>query len=515
VANLLLARANRRTREMAIRSALGAERPRLLRQCLVESSLLSFLGAGFGIVLAVLLIAALRKFGPADLPRLQDVTLHPIALIFTLALSVITSLLFGFVPAWRLAQTSPQNCLKETSQIGTIRKTFGLQNLVAIAEIAAALVLLIGGSLLLQSFVHILNVPLGLNPEGAFVVRTIFDTGRYPDSLKRDAIQKELLERLSHIPGVTATAAASHLPLSDNRQIGFRLEHAAADDFHWAENSLVSPGYFQTMGITLVRGRDFTSEDRRDAPNAAIINETFAKQFFPGQDPLGQRYYWGGRAIFTIVGVAADVHISALDADPPPMIYNSMFQIQSGASSQTAFILRSNASRSAAQQGIFRSVQEQIWSIDKDLPLYNTTTLSALVSQSVAQRRFTTLLMGGFAAIALLLAMIGLFGVVSFLVAERTREMAVRMALGANRSRICWMVLRQGGTLGLAGCLVGLALFAGTSRLFATSLYQTNPLDPTTLLLVPALLLTVTLLAVYAPARRAMQVDPMVALRYE
>ena len=515
VASLLLSRANHRSREMAIRGALGAAHMRLLSQCLVESALLCLLGAGTGVMLAFALNEALRKFGPADLPRLQEVTLHPITLIFTLILSVVTSLLCGFVPAWRLSQTSPQNCLKETSQIGATRKARGLQCLVAVAEIAAALVLLVVGSLVVQSFVHILNVPLGLQPEGAFVVRTIFDNARYPDSQKRGATQKELIERLSHLPGVSSAAAASHLPLSDERQIGFRLEHAAADDFHWAANSLVSPGYFQTMGIPLLRGRDFTTDDRRDAISVAVVNEAFARQFFPRQNPLGQRFHWGDRALFTIVGVVTDVRISALDVDPPPMIYNSMFQVQSGASSRTAFVLRTNSSGANPQQDIFRAVQEQVWSIDKGLPLYNTTTLSALISQSVAQRRFTTLLMSGFAAIAALLAMIGLFGVVSFLVAERTREMAVRVALGADRARICWLVLRQGATLGLTGCLLGLALFAATARLFFTGLYQTSAFDPLTLFLVPVVLLAVTVLAVYLPARRAMRVDPMVALRYE
>jgi putative ABC transport system permease protein len=515
VANLLLARANHRSREMAIRSALGAERLRLLQQCLAESGLISLFGASGGILLASVLVDALRKLGPASLPRLQDTTLHPATLVFTLVLSVVTSLLFGFLPAWRLSQTSAQESMKQTAQIGMSRRAHRLQNLVAIAEIAAALVLLIGSSLLMQSFVHLLNVPLGIQPEGAVVVRTLFDRARYPDPLKRDAVQKELIERLAHLPGVNSAAAASHLPLSDERQIGFRLEHAAPDDYHWAANSLVSPGYFRTMGISLLRGRDFSPEDRRDAPDVAIINETMAKQFFAGRDPLGQRFQWGDREFFTIVGVAADVRISGLDADPPPMIYDSMFQIESGASGRTAFILRSTASSNSTQQGMFRAVQQQVWAVDKDIPLYDTTTLSTLVSESVAQRRFTTLLIGSFAAVALTLAMIGLFGVVSYLVAERMREMAVRMALGADRVRIAWLVLQQGGTLGLVGCLVGLALFVGTSKVFAANLYQTNPFDPTTLVLVPTLLLAVTLLAAYVPARRATRVDPMVALRYE
>jgi len=419
------------------------------------------------------------------------------------------------VPAWRLSGVSPQATLKESAQIGKMRGSQIMQNVLGVIEIAVALVLLIGGSLLLRSFVRLLQVPLGFRPEGAVIVRTFFDRARYPDPLKREAVQKELLSRLSTLPGVTSVAAASHLPLSDIRQIGFRLETAAQDNYHWAENSLVSPGYFQAMGIPRLRGRVFTEQDGRNSPYVAVINETLAKQYFPGSDPIGKRFYWGGRAIFTIVGVSADVRISALDADPPPMIYNSMFQIESGASARTALVLRLANTGPSAQQGIFQAVQERISSLDKDLPLYGITTLSALISESLAQRRFTLLLMGGFAALALLLAIIGLFGVVSYVVAQRSRELAVRMALGAERAQIGWMVLRQAARLGLTGCAVGLGLFALGAPLLQASLYHTSRFDPFTLSVVPLLLLSVALFAAYWPARRATRVDPIVALRYE
>jgi predicted permease len=515
VANLLLARANGRVREMSIRTALGASRTVLMKQCLLESSLLSVLGAGTGIILAVFLVESLRKFGPANLPRLQDVTLHPGTLLFTLLLSLATSFIFGFVPAWRLSQTSPQECLKETGQVGKARNAHRLQNIVAATEIAAALVLLIGSSLLIRSFVNVLNAPLGIQPEKALVVRTIFDHTRYPDPLKRDEAQKQLLDKLSRLPGIASAAMASHLPLSDERQIGFRLETAAPDDFHWAANSLVSPGYFGTMGISLIRGRDFNLTDRHDTPNVAVINEALAKQFLPAQDPIGKRFHWGGLAVFTIVGIAGDVRVSSLDADPPPTIYYSAFQVDRGASGRSAFVLRTTASDSSLQQGIFRAVQEQIWSVDKDLPIYGTTTISSMIAESLAQRRFTTLLMGGFAAIALLLATIGLSGVVSFIVSERTREMALRMALGAQPGQILYIVLREAGSLGVVGCLAGLALFRALSGLFEASLYQVRVFDPLAIAGVPLLLLGVTLLAAYLPAHRATQVEPLIALRYE
>lgn len=514
VANLLLARATHRAREMAIRGAIGATRARIFRQCLIESGLFALLGAGCGIALALALIRALRHFGPADLARLHDVVIHPLALWFTLGISLLTSVLFGIIPAWRLSQISPQACLRETSQ-GPARSSHRLQNRVAIGEIALALALLIGSSVLLKSFVRVLDVPFGFDPNGAVVVRTLFDRPRYPDPVKREAVQKELLARLSQMPGVTAVAAASHLPLSDEREIGFRLEHAAPNDFHWAQNSLVSPGYFHAMGISLIQGRDFKYEDNRQTPPVAIINETFARQYFPKGDAIGQRFNWGGRALFTIIGIAADVHISALDADPVPMIYDSMFQVESGASSRTAFILRVPQLSHNAQQEIVSAVRQQVWSVDKDLPVYNATTLQALVSESLAQRRFTTLLMAAFAATALLLAAIGLFGVISYLVSERNRELAVRMALGADRRRILWMVLRRAAKMALAGCGIGLALFAMGSRLLKGALFNTSALDPLTLLAAPLILIGIALLAAYWPARRAMRSDPMHALRYE
>jgi len=306
-------------------------------------------------------------------------------------------------------------------------------------------------------------------------------------------------------------AAASHLPLSDERQIGFRLEHAAADDYHFAENSLVSSGYFRAMGIQLLRGRDFNDQDRPNTTPVAIISETMAKQYFAGQDPIGQRFQWGDRDYFTIVGVAADVHISALDADPPAMIYDSMYQVESGASGHTAFVLHAEGSAENA----FEEVRQQVWSVDKDLPMFSATTMSTLVSESLAQRRFSVLLLASFAVIALVLAAVGLFGVISYLVAERTREFGVRIALGAERGNIYRQVLRRAGLVGIAGCGLGLALSVFATRLLQASLYRVSRFDAPTLVLVPVVLLSVALFAAYWPARRAATVDPMVALRYE
>lgn len=511
VANLLLARASERNREMAVRCTLGAEPVRLMKQCLIESLLLSFLGATAGLVIANGLVAGLRRFGPSNVPRLHDLALDPVALAFALVLSVAAAVFFGFVPAWRLSHAAPQESLKESTQVGAARGTQRLQNSVATVEIAAAVVLLIAGGLLLRSFVRLLNSPFGFDPKNAFVVRTLFDDARYPDPLKREAVQKDLLERLKSLPGVTVAAAASHLPLSDTRQIGFRLEHAAPDDFHFAENSLVSPGYFRAMGISLIQGRDFAEQDTRKTPPVAVVSEALARQFFPGQNPIGQRFQWGNREFFTIIGVAEDVHIAALDAAPSPMIYDSMFQIQSGASSRTAFVLRSQAS----EQDVFGEVQQQVWAVDKELPVYNTTTLASLVSESLAQRRFTVLLLAAFSMLALTLAAIGLFGVISYLVTQHTREFGVRMALGAERKDIYRQVLSRAAVVGIGGCAIGIAASFLVSGLLRASLYHVSRFDAETILAAPVLLLGVAFFAALWPARRAAKIDPMVALRYE
>ena len=511
VANLLLARASSRTHEMALRIAIGANRRRIIHQCLGESALLGLLGSAAGILLAVVLLVGLRRFGPASLPRLQDVFVHPVVLLFAVTLSMITSVFFGFAPAWRLSRVPPQAALRTAKQASGDRGSLRLQNSVAAAEIAIAFVLLIAGGLLLRSFTRLVESPFGFNPQSAFVVRTVFDRVRYPEPVKRDVVQMQLLDSLSRLPGISAVAEASHLPLSDTRQIGFRLEHAAAEDFHVAENSLVSWGYFRAMGITLRAGRDFTRGDRRDTPPVAIINQALSRKYFAGQNPIGKHLEWGDRGAFAIVGVADDVHISSLDADPPPMIYFDMFQVQSGVSGKTAFILRGPG----AGPDLVPAIRREVWSEDRELPLYEAATLQSLISESLAQRSFTLVLLGAFAVTALLLAAVGIFGVISYLVAQRSREFGVRMALGANRAQITHLVLARGAWIAIAGCACGLGLSLVASRLLLTSLYRTNRYDPVMLCAVPLLLTAVVLLASWIPARRAARVDPMEALRIE
>jgi predicted permease len=489
---------------------VGANRIRLMRQCLIESLVLAFGGAAFGVLLAEGLLFSLRVWGPQNVPRLQDASLNPQVLFFTLTVTVGTGILFGLVPAWQMSQISPQTALKDTSQVGAGRGQ-RLLDAIAISEIALAMVLLIAGGLLLRSFVQLVQTPSGFDPKGTLVVHTNFDRARYPQSARRSVVQRELLERFAHLPGVTSVAAASHLPLSDERQIGIRLEDAAPDDFHWAANSVVSPGYFNTMGVPLLRGRDFNDQDRPQSLPVVVVSQAFVNQYLSGPNPLGQRFYWGDRGLFTVIGVAADVHVAALDADPPPMVYHSMFQIESGATSRTAFLLRGGQD----QAGQFSEIERIVWSVDRDLPLYDQTSLSTLVEESLAQRRFTLQLLSAFGLCAVMLATVGLFGVMSYLVEHREREFGLRMALGADRTKILMLITRKGLLLGTAGCLAGLLLAAWSSSLLRASLYHVRRFDPVTFSSVPCLLFAVAMLAVFLPARRAASVDPMKALRSE
>jgi hypothetical protein len=266
---------------------VGANRIRLVRQCLVESMVLAAGGAVLGISIAEGLLIALRLWGPQNVPRIQDAALNPQVFVFILAVTAGTGILFGLVPALKMSQVSPQAALKDTSQVGTGRDGQRILDAIAVSEVALAMVLLIAGGLLLRSFVRLIETPSGFDPRGTLVIRTNFDRARYPQAARRSVVQQELLERLSHLPGITGVAAASHLPMSDERQIGIRLEHSAPDDFHWAANSVVSPGYFKTMGIPFVQGRDFSDQDRPDSVPVAVVSQAFVAQYLPGPNPWG------------------------------------------------------------------------------------------------------------------------------------------------------------------------------------------------------------------------------------
>jgi predicted permease len=509
VSNLLLARASRRASEMAVRAAIGATRTRLICQCIVENLALSLCGGVAGVMLAAGIQAGLRNWGPRDVPRLHEIHLNWLVLAFAFLLSLATGILFGLVPAWKISRVALEKSLRESGKSIT-RGSQQLQDALAISEVALGLLLIIGSGLLVRSFVNVVNSPLGFDPNSTFVVRTMFDRFRYPEPPRRYAVQHELLDRLSRMPGVTAVGAASHLPLSDERQIAFRLEGSVPTDYRWVANSLVTPGYFRAMGIAMLQGRDFGDQDKPDSPPVAIVSQAFIKQYLQGQDPIGMRFITG-RGPVTIVGVVGDVRINSIDSDPPATVYNSMFQVESGASGRTALVVRTGG----RQPVPFSAVAGIVNSLDSGLPLYQATSLSDLVSESLASRRFTMLLLGGFAAIAILLAILGLFGVLTYLVGQREREISVRMAVGATRSMILRMIAARGIVLGITGCVVGLLLSVFGTTLLRASLFHVSRLDIFTFVGSTALLLIVVFLSTLIPALRAASTDPIRALRNE
>ena len=512
LANLLLARATGRAREMAVRAALGASHTRLLRQFLTESLLLAGAGGTLGLFAAFWLVRVLVAFGPEQVPRLLDVTIDPAVLAFAVVISVLTGILFGIAPAWRASGGELQPALKEASaRAGTSREKLRLRNGLVVLETACSLLLLVGAGLLVNSFIRVLRVPPGFNPNGVLIARTQFDDTRYPKAELCGVAEKEIIARLRRLPGVESAGFVTNLPLADPRGIGFRIEGGPANEFHNADNALVSEDYFQAMGIPLLRGRGFREQDTASTPLVAVINQTLARTYFSGTDPIGKRLLWGDRAPFTIVGIAGDVKFSALDADVAPMIYMSNFQVSSGVSRHAVFVVRTSgdpASLASAASGT-------IWSVDKDLPVFGVTTMNEVLAASVAQRRFSMSLLGGFAVLALLMAAIGLYGVLSYSVSQRMHEMGLRMALGASARDLMRLVVGQGMRVVLAGIGAGLLASLGATRLLSGMLFGVSPLDPFTFVTVAGVLAASALLASIVPARRATRVDPIVALRYE
>jgi putative ABC transport system permease protein len=355
-----------------------------------------------------------------------------------------------------------------------------------------------------------MHVPPGFDPHGVLIARTQFDDTRYPKQAQVSATEREIIRQLRHLPGVETVGFVSTLPLADNRQIGFRVEGSSAMDFRQADNALVDENYLSAMGIPMVRGRNFSQQDTSSSALVAVVNQTLAKVFLPGQNPIGKRLLWGGRP-FTIVGVAADVHASALDTDVGPMIYMSNYQVTSGVSRHAVFVIRTAGDAGS----LAPEVRSEIASVDGDLPVFGVMTMDNVLASSVEQRQFATSLLAGFACLALLMAAIGLYGVLSYAVTERTHEMGVRMALGARASDVLRLVVGHGMRVALAGIVIGLVGAAAVTRVLSRMLFGVSPLDPMTFAAVAAVLITAALLASYIPARRAADVDPMVALRYE
>ena len=532
VANLLLSRAASRQREMAIRTALGAGRWRLIRLTLTESLLLGMFGGGLGLLAAVWIVTLLSKITAVDIPRLDRINIDNRVLLATLGFSIFTGLLTGIVPAWRTSESRLTQWIKDGMRGSMSAGRRRVSSALVIAEVALAVVLLVGGGLMLKSFVQLLRVDPGFEPNHVLRLDFALPDLKYREPQQQIAFYNELIGRLQSLPGVESVGATSQTPLNpgDNWS-GFAIEgrpDPPQGDRQQAALRTVSDEYFRTMQIPLRKGRFFNNSDARvalplirwfeqqpfpkrfDEPQAApavIINETMARLYFPNEDPIGKRLRIVWSPWIRIVGVVGDVRHTGLNAPPNPEMYLSQLQEPQGS-------MAVMARTSGDPLQLAAAAREQMKAMDKDLPL-TITTMDQLFANSLAGQRFNTSLLGVFAAVALLLAMIGVFGVINYSVAQRTHEIGIRLALGAQRRDVFKLVVGQGLLLALVGVVLGTAGAVGLTRLIEGMLYGVSPTDGPTFVVVSLIVTMVAFLACYLPARRATRVDPLVALRYE
>ena len=512
VANLLLVRAASRQKEIAIRNALGASRFRLVRQLLTESLLLSLAGGIAGLLLAVWGTELLVRFVPDALPRMGEVSVDNRALGFTILLSLLTGAVFGLVPAWQTSRPNLNETLKESGKgAGTGASRNRLRNTLVVAEIALALVLLAGAGLLIQSFRHLQSVNPGFDPSNVLTMGLVLPEMKYAEPGQRRIFWEQVFQRVKALPGVNAVAATTQLPLRGGGDTYFKIEGRPFPDPTQqvtAFNPEISHDYFRSMKIPLLAGRDFTEAETKAAPRTVIINEAFAREYFRDVTPLGQRLIIDAGELLTceIIGVASDTKQFSLQAQTQPAMY--LPSIQMGFSSLVV-------QTSGDPLAMVAAVREAIRTVDKDQPVANIRSMEQILSISVAEQRFRMLLLGAFAAVALGLAGVGIYGVMSYDATQRTHEIGIRMALGAQTGDVLRLVIAQGMTLSLMGVAIGLAASFGLTRLMKTLLFDVSATDPTTFAAVALLLVSVALLACWIPARRATKVDPMIALRCE
>ena len=519
IVNLMLVRSTSRQKEIAVRAALGAGRKRLLRQLLTESITLSLIGGGAGIVLGAWGVQALLALNPIRLPQYNRIGVDLSVLAFTLGASILTGILFGLAPAWQTLKVDLNSALKEggrTSMADSRQRR--LSSVLVIAETAMAMVLLIGAGLLLKSFAHLLDVRPGFVTENVLTMQIGLPNQGYQQPPKRIAFMQQLEANLAAAPEVQSVGFVTRLPLMSamNNITSFlaiegrEVPVASRPEIDFRR---ASTGYFQTMGIPLLAGRLVTEQDVTNNTGSVLINEAMARRFWPGEDPIGKRISTatssGQQTQWqTIVGVVGSVRHLGLDVEPRPEIY---YHTNTSPPFGPVVVLRTTGD----PQRLISLARAKVRELDRDVPISNVNTMEQLVAQSVAQRRFGMFLVGIFAALALVLAMIGIYGVVSYSVAQRTNEIGVRMALGASATDVLKMVLKNGMTLALIGVGLGLAGAFAATRLMASLLFEVKPTDVATFAIVSVGLILVALLACYLPARRAMKVDPLVALRYE
>ncbi len=517
VANLLLARASVRQKEIAIRTAIGATRWRVARQLLTESLLLSLLGGIVGVLLAVWATGLLVSSNPANLPRVNEIRLDNSVLFFTLGLATLTGLFFGLAPALQASRLDLNEALKDSMResSGGIKRN-RTRSLLVVSEIALSLILLVGATLLFQSLRRVLDVSPGFQPEQVLTAQLSVSSAKYPEPERRAAFFKEALDRIESLPGVEAVGVVNPLPMSGSFEV-YTFDIAGLPPFPpgqqpSSDRRVTSPGYFQAMGVPLRQGRFFAGHDQPKSTPVMIINETFARRFFPGENPVGKRVIPGeGRQPVTreIVGVVGDVRHAGLDVETTPEYYVPYTQVSA---SNLTLITRTTSRDPASLAG---PVRDAVRAIDKEQPVYNIRPMTQLLDESIALRRFNMILLGGFAALALVLACIGIYGVMSYSVAQRTREIGVRIALGAQSRDVLRIVLSQALALTGLGLALGLLGAVALTRYLTTLLFEVKPVDVSTFAIVSLVLGLVAIAACLLPARRAMKVDPLVALRYE
>ena len=517
VANLMLSRAAVREREVGVRLALGASRGRLVRQLLTESVLLAALGGALGVALAWAGLRVLTGLAPADIPRLDEVRIDGLVLAVTLVVVVATGILFGLVPALQSSRPDLFEALREGGRGGTAgRVGHRLRRTLAAAQVALVVVLLTGAGLLIRSFLELQQVQLGFRPDHLLTMQLTLPGAKYQQDAQRVAFFDALIERTRTLPGVRGVGAISSIFLSKTpNSTNFTIEgRPASRDVSNAEVPLdaITPDYFRVMGIPLTRGRAFTAQDVVTAPPVVIVNESMARRFWPGEDPLGKRFKYGDLESeapwTTIVGVVGDMRRTGFDA---PVRYETFLPLAQTAYGSMTLVVRTTGEPLSLAPAIRSAVR----AIDPDQPVYQVRSMDQLLSEMVAQRRFSMALLGTFAGLALLLGLVGVYGVTSFLVAQRTREVGLRIALGAQPAQLVGMVVRQGMAVAAIGLGVGLVAALAGGRLMSGLLYGVSPADAVTLVAVIGLLVLATLLANYVPARRAARVDPLVALRSE
>ena len=516
VANLQLSRGTVRGREFVVRSALGAGRSRLARQLLVESTLLSAMGGLVGLLGGFWGIVLLRSFVPSGLLNVQDVHVNAVALAFTIAVAALAGAISGFAPM--LTFVSPNL----TVQAGHMRVTRSrnyafLRNLIVVAEVATSVVLLIAAGLLLKSFIRLTNVSYGFDPNNLLTARIFLPSDKYSTESQQAAFSSQLLDRISVLPGVRAASVSTGLPirLSMKMRIGIEGRPAPAMNDPSASVPLesVSNSYFRTLGIPIFSGRGFQNQDGPNAPKVAVVNQEFVRRFFPnGENPIGQGILMAPgtpyQTAVSIIGVSAAIRRVGPGGKPLPQVFLPLAQAPSN---DIAVLLRTDSDPHA----VVSALRSQVLAIDKQLPLSNIATMDDLLAGKTADQHFETTAVGLFAALALILASLGIYGVISYMVSQRTNEIGIRMALGAEKRNILKIVISQGLKLALVGVVAGAASALVLTRFMASQLYNVRPTDPFTFIAVSLILIAVALVACYIPARRAAKVDPMVALRYE